>query len=141
MVAAFLAVAGIALWFTLGGQESGDRETIDRLNGRERLVLLDGSELNETTVSPGAGDGLRVIVWLDDKVLADLPFGEEHTLEVLQKSGRNKIRITKDKVYMEEADCPGQDCIGMGSYTRENWDVRPQWIVCLPHKLSIQVTD
>ena len=138
VIAAFLAVAGVALWFALAGPES--EEARDILNGRERLILLDGEELTDAVVSPEAGDGLRVIIRLNDTVLADLPFGDEHTVEVIQKSGRNKVRITADAVYMEEADCPGHDCVDMGRYTRSNWETR-QMIVCLPHKLSVQVTD
>ena len=138
VIAAFLAVAGIALWFALAGPEN--KEAKDILQGRERLVLLDGEELTDPAVSPGAGDGLRIVVRLNDAVLADLPFGAPHTLEVVQKSGRNKIRITEDAVFMEEADCPGHDCVDMGRYTRDNWETR-NMIVCLPHRLSIQVTD
>ena len=57
VIAAFLIVAGIALWFALAGPES--EEAKDILDGRERLVLLDGKELADTVVSPEAGDGLR----------------------------------------------------------------------------------
>ena len=138
VIAAFLIVAGIALWFALAGPES--EEAKDILDGRERLVLLDGKELADTVVSPEAGDGLRVVIRLNDTVLADLPFGSEHTVEVIQKSGRNMIRITADAVWMEEADCPGHDCVDMGRYTRDNWETR-NMIVCLPHRLSVQVTD
>ena len=138
VIAAFLAVAGAALWFTLAGPVS--EETRDILQGRERLILLDGAEMNDAVISPDGGDGLRVILRLNDTVLADLPFGEKHTLEVIQKSGRNKLRITPDAVYMEEADCQGNDCVKMGQYTRDNWETR-NMIVCLPHRLSIQVTD
>lgn len=138
VIAAFLAVAGVALWFALAGPES--REAKDILQGRERLVLLDGKEMTGTVTQADAGGGLRVIVRLNDTVLADLPFGEAHSLEIIQKSGRNKVRLTADTVYMEEADCPGHDCVDMGQYTRDNWETR-NMIVCLPHRLSIQVTD
>ena len=139
VIAAFLLTAGVALWFALSGPES--EEAKDILQGRERLVLLDGEELAETVVSPGTGtDGLRTVIRLNDTVLADLPFGEEHTLEIIQKSGRNKVRMTADAVWMEDADCPGHDCVNMGKYTRDNWETR-NMIVCLPHKLSVQVTD
>ncbi|MBR0513603.1 MAG: NusG domain II-containing protein [Clostridia bacterium] len=142
VLAAFVLVAGVAIWFALSGQKTDDKTTLDILDGRELLVLMDGKELTETVVSPGAGDGLRIIVWLNDRQLADLPFGEEHTVEVLQQAGRNKIRITQDAVYMEEADCQGNDCVKMGKFTRDNWEIKvPNMIVCLPHKLSVQVTD
>ncbi len=140
VLAAFLLVAGIALWYALSRPVTDDRETLDILNGRELVILLDGKETAETVVSAGAGNGLRIVVRVNDTIAADLPFGEAHTLEIVQKSGRNRIRITPDDVYMEEADCPGHDCVNMGRYTRDNWETR-NMIVCLPHRVSIQVTD
>ena len=143
-IIAILIVAGVGLWAVLSRQNTGgDQKTLDLLNGRERLLLLDGTELTETTVSPGKGDGLRVIVWLENQELANLPFGEEHTLEVIQKSGRNKVRITPEAVYMEDADCQGQDCVKMTEITRDNLETRVlrDMIICLPHKITVQVTE
>ena len=140
VVVVFLAVLGVALWYALVGPES--KETKDILNGRERLILLDGEEMTGTVIAPGEGNDLWVDVRLNGETLVLLPFGEEHTLEVIQKSGRNKIRMTSESVYMEEADCPGHDCIDTGSITRDNWETRPLGpISCLPHKLVIYATD
>ena len=141
VIAAFLAVAGVALWYALAGPES--RETKDILNGRERLILLDGAELTETVVSPETEADLWVVISQGNEVVAVLPFGEEHKVEIIQKSGRNTFRTTRDAAYMEDADCPGKDCVEIyGRFTRENWDIRqPDTITCLPHKLVIRVTD
>ena len=143
-IIAVLIVAGAGLWAVLSGQNTGgSQKTQDMLNGRERLLLLDGTELTETTVSPGKGDGLRVIVWLENQELANLPFGEEHTLEVIQRSGWNKVRVTPEAVYMEDADCQGQDCVHMGQITRDNMETRVnrEFIICLPHKVTVQVAE
>ena len=142
-VIAILVIAGVGLWAVLSGQNQVKEENLTLLDGKEILVLLDGQELTEKTVSPGKGDGLRVVVTKENEVLADLPFGEEHTLEVIQKGGRNKIRITANSVYTEDADCQGQDCVKMTEITRDNLETRVlrDMIICLPHKITVQVTE
>ena len=104
-------------------------------------LLLDGAEMTETVRDPEGGDGLRVIVTVDGNEAANLPFGMEHTLQVIQDSGRNTVRITKDAVYMEEADCHGQDCVKMEPVTRDNLEMRVMggFIICLPHRVSVEV--
>lgn len=104
-------------------------------------LLLDGAEMTETVRDPAGGDGLRVIVTVDGEEKANLPFGTEHTLQVIQDSGRNTVRITKDAVYMEEADCHGQDCVKMEPVTRDNLEMRVMggFIICLPHRVSVEV--
>ena len=104
-------------------------------------LLLDGAEMTETVRDPEGGDGLRVIVTVDGEEKANLPFGTEHTLQVIQDSGRNTVRITEDVVYMEEADCHGQDCVKMEPVTRDNLEMRVMggFIICLPHRVSVEV--
>ena len=105
-------------------------------------VLLDGEEWDGAPVSPEAGDGLRVYITCDGKPLLDLPFGEAHSVQILQEDGsENTVAITSDAVYMEHADCDNQDCVHMGAVTRENLELRVMggFIVCLPHRLSVEV--
>ncbi len=104
-------------------------------------LLLDGAEMTETVLDPAGGDGLRVIVTVNGNEEANLPFGTEHTLQVIQDSGKNTVRMTKDAVYMEEADCHGQDCVIMEPVTRDNLEMRVMggFIICLPHRVSVEV--
>ena len=104
-------------------------------------LLLDGAEMTETVLDPAGGDGLRVIVTVNGNEEANLPFGTEHTLQVIQDSGKNTVRMTKDAVYMEEADCHGQDCMKMEPVTRDNLEMRVMggFIICLPHRVSVEV--
>ena len=104
-------------------------------------LLLDGAEMMNPVLNPEDGDGLRVIVTVDGNEIANLPFGMEHTLQVIQAGGTNTLRITADSVYMEEADCHGQDCVKMEPVTRDNLEMRVMggFIICLPHRLSVEV--
>ncbi|MFR7749831.1 MAG: NusG domain II-containing protein [Collinsella sp.] len=50
--------------------------------------------------------------------------------------GTNLIEIKDGRVHVEEADCPNQDCVHQG------WvDAAGEQIVCLPHKLTVDIVD
>ncbi len=105
-------------------------------------ILLDGKPLSETGLSPEKTDDLRVILTLDGQEIANLPFGEAHTVRILQPDGaENTLRITGESVYMESANCEGQDCVHMEKITRDNLETRVMFgmIICLPHRLSAEV--
>ena len=105
-------------------------------------ILVDGAVWTGNSPVEGEKGGLRVTVTLDGKPLLELPFEEAHTVTVQQENGdENVIRITGEKVYMESANCDGQDCVRMGEVTRENLELRVMggFIICLPHRLSLEV--
>lgn len=108
---------------------------------KSQLLTLDGQPWEGGSLSPEAGDGLRVYITLDGAPLADLPFGEAHTVAIRQPEGENIVAITGDAVYMARADCDNQDCVNMGEVTRENLEMRVMggFIICLPHRVSVEV--
>jgi len=104
-------------------------------------VLVDGTEWDGKAIRAEADD-LRVYITLDGKPLIDLPFGDTHTVEIIQDGvGENTVEITGQSVSMAHADCENQDCVNMGAVRRDNLEVRVMggFIVCLPHKLSVEV--
>ena len=61
---------------------------------------------------------------------------------MIQENGdENSLVLTGDRVYMESANCDGQDCVKMEAVTRENLETRVMFgmIICLPHRLSVEV--
>ena len=105
-------------------------------------ILVDGAVWTGDSMKEGEKGGLRVTIALDGKQLLELPFEEAHTVTIQQEHGEeNVIRITGEKVYMESANCDGQDCVMMGEVTAENLELRilGGFIVCLPHRLSLEV--
>ena len=79
------------------------------------------------------GDGAdTVTVKVDGKVTGTYPLAKDQKIRI--NGGTNILTIKNGKAKMTDADCPDQVCIRMGkiSKTGEN-------IVCLPHKLVIQV--
>ena len=107
-------------------------------------VLVDGVESRGGSLSPDSGDDVRVYVTLDGAPLIDLPFAQAHTVDVLQPDGgENSIVLTGRSVYMDHANCDNQDCVDMGAVTLENLEARVLggFIVCLPHRISVEVRD
>ena len=105
-------------------------------------ILVDGKPFAGGVLSPEKQDDLRVILTLDGEEVADLPFGEAHTVRILQENGdENTLLLTGDSVYMESANCDGQDCVHMEKITRDNLETRVMFgmIICLPHRLSVEV--
>ena len=131
--AAILLTLALVLCACGAGNESGAGPRME----------LDGAPWAGGALAPEAGD-LRVYVTLDGAPLADLPFGEAHTLVVRQPDGsENAVRLTGEAAYMESANCDNQDCVNMGEVTRENLELRVMggFIICLPHKISVEVRD
>ena len=66
----------------------------------------------------------------------ELPLGQDVSKTVTTDLGTNVIEIKDGRARVEEADCPNQDCVHQG------WiDAAGQQIVCLPHKLTVDIVD
>ena len=105
-------------------------------------VLVDGKPFEGGAISPEAAEDLRVYVTLDGEPLVDLPFSEAHSVRIVQPDkAENAVTLTGERVYMESANCENQDCVHMGEVTRENLELRVMggFIICLPHRLSVEV--
>ena len=138
MAAVLLAAAAIALALLLKPAApktgSGDGETVQ--------VLVDGEDWTGKPAGETAAEGLHVYITLNGEELITLPFGEAHTIRIIQPDGgENTVTMTGKAVSMTEANCPGHDCVQMGEVTAENLEVRVMggFIICLPHRISVEV--
>ena len=50
--------------------------------------------------------------------------------------GRNTVRVERGRICVIDADCPDKICVNQGYISNSSVP-----IVCLPHKLSITITD
>lgn len=104
-------------------------------------VLIDGAAWDGRALPIGEGE-LRVIITLDGQALIELPFDTPRAVTVRQAGvGENTVTLTGEAVYMSHADCENQDCVNMGEVTPQNMELRVLggFIVCLPHRLSVEV--
>lgn len=81
-------------------------------------------------------DTATVVVRDGEQNVYELPLGKDATKTITTNLGTNVIEIKDGRVHVEEANCPNQDCVHQG------WiDAAGQQIVCLPHKLTVDIVD
>ena len=86
-------------------------------------------------VSMGA-EASAVVVTVDGVETLRRPLAMENRYEIAQEDGSlNVIRVEDGAVYMEEANCRDGLCIRQGKMKNA-----AKTIVCLPHKLVVQLT-
>ncbi len=81
-------------------------------------------------------EGNRIQVILDGKIYGTYSLEKDQVIEIEEGSFYNKIRVEDGKAYMEEANCPDGYCEEQGKISRHT-----QTIVCLPHKLVVEVLE
>ena len=81
-------------------------------------------------------EGNQIRVTLDGKIYGTYSLSKDQTIEVKDGDFYNRIRIEDGKAYMEEANCR-MDTVK----SRERSGGHTQTIVCLPHKLVVEVLE
>lgn len=105
LVAAAVVLAAVAC---AGAVWGGDHS-----GGLTAVISVDGTETERVTL-PGLEPQERTIT------------ANGYTL---------RLSLTDTAVWMEESDCPSQDCVHTGHISRAG-----QSIVCLPARVSVQLT-
>lgn len=81
-------------------------------------------------------DMATVVIRDGEQNVYELPLSQNTTKSVTTDLGTNLIEIKDGRVHVEEAGCPNQDCVHQG------WiDAAGEQIVCLPHKLTVDIVD
>ena len=78
----------------------------------------------------------QVVVTVDGEVYGRYSLSEDQMIEVEKEDFYNRIRIEDGVAYMEEANCPDGYCEEQGKISN-----RTQTIVCLPHKLVVEIEE
>lgn len=81
-------------------------------------------------------EGNQIQITLDGKIYGTYALSKDQTIEVKNGDFYNKVRIEDGKAYMKEANCPDSYCEEQGKISGHT-----QTIVCLPHKLVVEVLD
>lgn len=79
-------------------------------------------------------NGKEVIVTVNGNEVFCGQLEKDRTYKIPVKDGKNTLRIQDGKVFMKEADCPDQIC-----RKHKAIDKAGETIVCLPHKVVIEV--
>lgn len=78
--------------------------------------------------------GDYVVIRQNGEIYGTYRLDEEQVIEIQEGEFYNRIRIHNGSAYMEEADCPDGYCMEQNEISREN-----ETIVCLPHKLVVEI--
>ena len=96
-----------------------------------------GIDAGSTYAASDAGDvaaALYAVIQNSDGFYQVLSLGEDATVTVTGSLGTNIIEIANGRVRCLESDCSNQTCV------KQSWvSGRGQTVVCLPHKLIVQV--
>ncbi len=65
-----------------------------------------------------------------------LPLDRDDSITIETELGYNTIVVEDGEVYVADADCETHDCMKQGKISQP-----PQQIICLPHKLWIEIVD
>ena len=79
--------------------------------------------------------GNTVEIRVDGALYSAYPLAQDQRYTIETAYGTNVIEVSDGAVFVTEADCVGHDCIRQGKISRCN-----ETIVCLPHKLVVDIT-
>ncbi len=84
-------------------------------------------------LSPG-DKGAYAVIYIDGEENGRYPLDEDESFVVSTDDGENKVVISGGKVSVTDADCPDKLCVKQGEIDRQG-----ETIVCLPHKLVVEI--
>lgn len=90
--------------------------------GCMQLAFAAGADARFAVVTDGAGGMHRI------------PLDKNGFYPIETDLGTNTVAVENGKVHMEDADCPGHDCVDQGAIGSAG-----EIIVCLPHKLIVTI--
>ena len=96
-----------------------------------------GIDAGSTYAASSGGDvaaALYAVIQNSDGFYQVLSLGEDATVTVTGSLGTNIIEVANGRVRCLESDCSNQTCVKQGWVSG-----RGQTVVCLPHKLIVQV--
>lgn len=98
------------------------------------VLLLAGAALVFYETHKEQGKLVRIQV--GSETVEVLPLGKDRTYEVKTGEGSNTVVIKSGTVSVESADCPDKICV-----RHKPVDSVGETIICLPHKLVVEVVE
>ena len=81
-------------------------------------------------------DGENAVVTVEGKIVAVLSLAQDTKKTVETKYGINEVTVKDKKVCVSNADCPDKICEKHREISRVG-----ETIVCLPHKLVVEISE
>ncbi len=84
------------------------------------------------TLAKSSGD--RVVISVDGKTFGEYSLSKDCEVSVKSQRGENTVVIKNRKVTVSAADCPDKYCV-----SHVGIDETGETIVCLPHRLTVEI--
>lgn len=81
-------------------------------------------------------DGTKAVVTLDGTVVMEQDLEEDCSISIQTQEGYNIFQVQNGRASISEADCRDQICVEHTEISRKG-----ETIVCLPHKLVVEIRD
>lgn len=94
-------------------------------------VILSVSGFLFFALNREGGDTVKITV--GGKIYGTYPLSDNKEIKIKSGGGFNTVKIESGKVYIKDADCKDKSCVKQGK-------IKSGSIVCLPHKLVVEVT-
>ena len=78
----------------------------------------------------------NVVITIDNKEYDTISLKENKKIVIENEYGGNVIIIKDEQVFVESANCPDRTCVKQGKIMKTG-----QSIVCLPHRLTVTISD
>lgn len=86
------------------------------------------------TFIKGGAEGEEVVITVEGKVYGTYLLSQDREISIDLENGHNLVIIKDGLVHMEDADCPDKYCV-----TKGNISGKGETIVCLPHRLVVEI--
>ncbi|MDE6054309.1 MAG: NusG domain II-containing protein [Lachnospiraceae bacterium] len=97
------------------------------------IVIAVVSSLLIAFAQRDAGAAVRIII--DGELYGEYSLSEEQSIAIDGELGHNRLVIEDGSAYMAGADCPDKYCMDYKPIAKGG-----ETIICLPHKLVVEVT-
>jgi hypothetical protein len=125
-------VAALAVWAVMSPTFDTSSPKAEAVEVKTAVVHNDS---DSTQTLSSKVEVKTAVVHNDSGIVCELPLSTDTTYEVTSELGANTVVVEGGEVYVAEADCPGHDCMSQGRISDTS-----QTIVCLPHKMWIEIT-
>lgn len=102
--------------------------------GQTAVSSSDGSAGNAGNIDEDTDSGLQVIITVAGETYGTYPLSEDRVIEISNSYGTNEVTIENGSVSVTKSDCANQICVDTGAVRSEG-----QMIICLPHRLSVEI--
>lgn len=83
------------------------------------------------------GGGSKVVITYDGELYGTYDLNNDDVIYIEAEGGTNTVKIQDGSVSMIEASCPDQICVHSYALSKD----QPGMIVCLPHKIVVEIQE